>query len=75
MMHGRTPPAIVNAGGMRLPAISVVNKYCDWRNVTDPAKAGAIPPGDFQYAPTILATAWDETVRYLEVRWQRHLLP
>ena len=75
LIHGRTPPAVVDASGVRLPAISVVDKYCDWRNVTDPARASSIPPGDFEYAPRILATAWDETVRYLEAKWQQHLLP
>ena len=75
LMHGRTPPAIIDALGVRVPAISVVDKYCDWRNVTDPTKASAIPPTDFAYAVTILESGWTETLRYLEAKWQQNLLP
>jgi len=74
LIHGRTPPAIVDPAGVRLPAIHAVDKYCDWRLVTDPAKATSVPPGDFEYASLILATAWDQTIQYLEAAWQKHLL-
>ncbi len=75
LIHGRTPPAIVDAGGVRLPAIQAVDKYCDWRLVTNPAKAASIPSADFDYASRILTIAWNETVQYLEAMWQQHLLP
>lgn len=75
LIHGRIPPAIVDPGGVRLPAISVVDRYCDWRSVTDPARVISIPSGDFEYASKILETAWNETLHYLEASWQQHLLP
>jgi hypothetical protein len=73
LIHGRARPWLVDAGGMRLPAIVAVDKYCDWRTVTDPSKATAIPPSDFQYAHIILQQAWSDTVKYLEAMWQTHL--
>jgi hypothetical protein len=73
LIHGRTPPALVDAGGIRLPAIVAVDKYCDWRTVTDPAKVSGIPASDFQYAQIILQQAWSATVQYFEAMWQTHL--
>lgn len=75
LIHGRTPPAIVDLAGVRLPAIHAVDKYCDWRVVTDPARARSVPSDHFEYASRILATAWDQTLKYLEAAWQKHLLP
>lgn len=73
LIHGRTPPALFDAGGIRLPAIVAVDKYCDWRTVTDPSKVSAIPASDFEYAQVILQRAWSATVQYLEAMWQTHL--
>jgi hypothetical protein len=75
LIHSRTPPAIVDPAGVRLPAIHAVDKYCDWRLVTDPARGTLVPPGDFEYSSRILATAWDQTIKYLEAMWQQYLLP
>jgi hypothetical protein len=52
LLHGRTPPAILTGGVISLPAIGAVDKYCDWRTVTDPEAVARIPRGDFE--PTSL---------------------
>lgn len=75
LIHGRTPPALLGAAGIMLPSVGSVDKYCDWRMVTDPQKVRAIPAEDFQYARVLLAQAWDETLQYLEENWRQHLVP
>jgi len=74
LIHGRTPPAFVGPTGLSLPAMGAVDKYCDWRKVTDPVAARKIPTGDFESASMILDQAWRETLRYLEETWRQHLI-
>jgi hypothetical protein len=74
LIHGRVPPAFAYPSGFRLPAISAADRYVDWRKVTGPGKAEEIPPEDFCFAHEILNQAWEETLSYLEGRWQQHLL-
>ena len=76
LVHGRTPPAIGDSTGKRLlPAMGVVEKYCDWRTVTAPGAASRIPPGDFETPSSLLDQAWRETLQYVEENWRRYLLP
>ena len=75
LIHGRTPPAILKAGGLWLPAIAKVNQYCDWRLVTDHLKAANLPVGDFTSCTSILDDSWNRTLDYFETEWQKHLLP
>jgi len=74
LMHGRTPPAIMDASGLKLPAITTVDKYGDWRLVTDPANASKIPMADFEYVASILWYAWWQTLDYFENNWRKYLL-
>ncbi|MBI4715686.1 MAG: hypothetical protein HY760_07110, partial [Nitrospirae bacterium] len=48
LLHGRTPPVIIDQNGMRLPGVAKVDQYSDWRHVTDPAKAASLRPNDFE---------------------------
>lgn len=74
LIHGRTPPALRQPSGpMLLPAMGVVDKYCDWRTVTAPGAPDRIPAGDLESVPVILDKAWRDTVRYLEQAWRQTL--
>jgi hypothetical protein len=74
LVHGRTPPATGTVGKMLLPALGMVDKYCDWRSVTAPGAMTRIPAGDFEPISVILETAWRETVDYLEHSWRQTLV-
>ncbi len=75
LLHGRTPPGIIDKMGLKLPSIAKVDVYCDWRKVTLPGNAAKIPAGDFEYCSQILAAAWRDTLNYFEQQWNANLLP
>jgi hypothetical protein len=74
LLHGRTPPAIIRSGVISLPSIGVVDRYCDWRTVTNPGAVSRVPEGDFQPTSMLLNCAWQHTVDYLERMWWQHLM-
>jgi hypothetical protein len=74
LIHGRILPTIKDYNNTYLPAPHVVDKYCDWRNVTNPTKVLLIPKGDFLTAKSIIDVAWKQTINYLDTMWKIHLL-
>ena len=66
LMHGRVPPAVLNAGVLLVPTVKAVDQYCDWRKAANLA--------DFAPASTVLAEAWQATIGYLETNWRSRLL-
>lgn len=75
LVHGRTPPSLLDANGVvLLPAPEAVSRYCDWRTVTAQAATGRLPLGDFMPVGAILDMAWATTIDYLQKEWERRLL-
>jgi hypothetical protein len=72
LMHGRTPPALVDPRGLKLPAMRKVDQYCDWRLITGPGSASNL--SDFDLASSLLDSSWRSTIGYLEASWRQHLL-
>jgi hypothetical protein len=76
LIHARMPPGIQKEGIIYLPKIGKEIKYFDWRNVTNlNLRNQLLLINDFSKPADILWTAWQDTVQYLESRWQLHLLP
>lgn len=74
LLHGRTPPAIIRSGVITLPSLGVVDRYCDWRTVTNPDAISRVPAEHFQPTSMLLNDAWQQTVSYLESMWRQHLM-
>ena len=74
LLHGRMPPAIAHSSEYWLPSLPKVDTYCDWRTVTSPGRAVALPAGDFVDCSTILLDSWTETLTYMEAEWNACLL-
>ena len=74
LIHGRMLPRIFDPGGIVVPTMASVEKYVDWRMVTNVARGGAASSSDFTYARTLLQDAWRETLQYLEESWRTYLL-
>lgn len=70
LIHGRLLPGIVDDQRLCLPAIGKVDSYLDWRLITQPSSQTEEYKKDFISVLTILESAWNETVTYLENNWR-----
>lgn len=70
LIHGRLLPGIIDGNRLCLPEIGKVEKYLDWRIITDPANNPGLDKDQFISVLRILESAWNETVDYLEKNWK-----
>jgi hypothetical protein len=68
LTHGRMSPSIQSLHKVLLPKIGKEIDYLDWRLVTDwDSETATIT--DFDSLDSILADAWDRTLKYLNEEW------
>ena len=70
LLHGRLLPGIINDTRFYLPKINKQNLYLDWRKITQLLLQREEYKKDFISVLTILESAWDNTIRFLENNWK-----
>ena len=70
LVHGRALPTLNVNGINYLPDIDKVEKYFDWRLITNNANFETILALDFKTTNQLLDNCWSRTIQYFDTQWQ-----